>query len=83
MDTCVVTLATCSLNQFALDFQGNKDRILQAVAEAKAASATYLITPELSIPGKCALALSPLPSTKALLPLPRTHIHIETDLGSE
>ncbi|KNC46743.1 carbon nitrogen hydrolase/NAD synthase [Thecamonas trahens ATCC 50062] len=51
MDPTVVTVATCALNQFALDFTGNRDRILAAVAEAKAAGASYLITPELCIPG--------------------------------
>lgn len=47
----LVTLATCSLNQWALDFQGNADRILQSIREAKTAGASLRIGPELEITG--------------------------------
>ncbi|XP_072321147.1 glutamine-dependent NAD(+) synthetase-like [Eucyclogobius newberryi] len=46
-----VTLATCSLNQWALDFEGNLDRILQSVEVAKAKGAKYRLGPELEICG--------------------------------
>ena len=47
--TCV--LATSQLNQWSLDWDGNRDRILTAVLSAREAHATLLLTPELSIPG--------------------------------
>jgi NAD+ synthase (glutamine-hydrolysing) len=47
----LVTLTTCSLNQWALDFQGNADRILQSIKEAKAAGSSLRIGPELEITG--------------------------------
>jgi NAD+ synthase (glutamine-hydrolysing) len=47
----LVTLATCSLNQWALDFQGNAERILQSIKEAKAAGASLRVGPELEITG--------------------------------
>lgn len=47
----LVTLATCSLNQWALDFEGNAERILQSIREAKAAGASLRIGPELEITG--------------------------------
>eukprot|EP00357_Protocruzia_adherens_P036333 CAMPEP_0115031206 /NCGR_PEP_ID=MMETSP0216-20121206/38389_1 /TAXON_ID=223996 /ORGANISM="Protocruzia adherens, Strain Boccale" /LENGTH=38 /DNA_ID= /DNA_START= /DNA_END= /DNA_ORIENTATION= len=31
----VAVLATCNLNQWALDFEGNKKRILESIAIAK------------------------------------------------
>lgn len=46
-----ITVATCSLNQWALDFEGNRDRILQSILEAKAKHATLRVGPELEIPG--------------------------------
>ncbi|KAJ1882829.1 glutamine-dependent NAD(+) synthetase [Coemansia sp. RSA 1722] len=46
-----VTVATCALNQWALDFQGNKDRIVQSILEAKSQGARLRIGPELEIPG--------------------------------
>lgn len=46
-----VTLATCSLNQWALDFSGNLDRILQSIEIAKAKGAKYRLGPELEICG--------------------------------
>jgi NAD+ synthase (glutamine-hydrolysing) len=47
----LVTLTTCSLNQWALDFQGNADRILQSIKEAKATGSSLRIGPELEITG--------------------------------
>ncbi|KAF3421082.1 hypothetical protein E2986_00590 [Frieseomelitta varia] len=44
-----VTVAVCSLNQWALDFEGNSRRILQSIQEAKDAGATYRSGPELEI----------------------------------
>lgn len=47
----LVTLATCNLNQWALDFDGNLARIKQSIQQAKTAGATYRLGPELEIPG--------------------------------
>uniref|UniRef100_A0A8C6WYW7 Glutamine-dependent NAD(+) synthetase n=1 Tax=Neogobius melanostomus TaxID=47308 RepID=A0A8C6WYW7_9GOBI len=44
-----VTLATCSLNQWALDFEGNLERILKSVEIAKTKGAKYRLGPELEI----------------------------------
>uniref|UniRef100_A0A8C9X5I1 Glutamine-dependent NAD(+) synthetase n=1 Tax=Sander lucioperca TaxID=283035 RepID=A0A8C9X5I1_SANLU len=44
-----VTLATCSLNQWALDFEGNLERILKSIEIAKAHGAKYRLGPELEI----------------------------------
>ncbi|KAJ1675616.1 glutamine-dependent NAD(+) synthetase [Spiromyces aspiralis] len=44
-------VATCSLNQWALDFSGNLDRITQSILEAKQQGATLRIGSELEIPG--------------------------------
>ncbi|KAM4596990.1 glutamine-dependent NAD(+) synthetase isoform 1-T1 [Fundulus diaphanus] len=46
-----VTLATCSLNQWALDFEGNADRILKSIEIAKVNGAKYRLGPELEICG--------------------------------
>ncbi|KAJ1944719.1 glutamine-dependent NAD(+) synthetase, partial [Kickxella alabastrina] len=46
-----VTVATCALNQWALDFQGNYERITESIRQAKAAGAKLRIGPELEIPG--------------------------------
>ena len=46
-----VILATCSLNQWAMDFEGNMRRILSSIAEAKSRRATYRLGPELEITG--------------------------------
>lgn len=46
-----VTLATCSLNQWALDFEGNMERILKSISMAKAQGARYRLGPELEISG--------------------------------
>lgn len=45
------TLATCNLNQWALDFEGNRDRILESIREAKKHNAALRIGPELEICG--------------------------------
>uniref|UniRef100_A0A3Q4GF27 Glutamine-dependent NAD(+) synthetase n=1 Tax=Neolamprologus brichardi TaxID=32507 RepID=A0A3Q4GF27_NEOBR len=46
-----VTVATCCLNQWALDFEGNCERILRSIEEAKAHGAKYRLGPELEICG--------------------------------
>ncbi|XP_017275047.1 glutamine-dependent NAD(+) synthetase [Kryptolebias marmoratus] len=46
-----VTVATCSLNQWALDFEGNLERILKSIEIAKANGAKYRLGPELEICG--------------------------------
>lgn len=46
-----ITIATCSLNQWALDFEGNRDRILESILEAKKQGASLRVGPELEIPG--------------------------------
>lgn len=47
----LITVATCSLNNWALDLKGNKERIITASRQAKSKGAGLLITPELSITG--------------------------------
>ncbi|KDQ51052.1 hypothetical protein JAAARDRAFT_41517 [Jaapia argillacea MUCL 33604] len=47
----LITLATCSLNQWALDFQGNYERIMASIIIAKERGATLRVGPELEIPG--------------------------------
>ncbi len=44
-------LATCNLNQWALDFEGNLSRIKESIRQAKAAGAKYRLGPELEISG--------------------------------
>ncbi|CAG2061150.1 unnamed protein product [Timema podura] len=44
-----VTVAVCTLNQWALDFDGNLQRILQSIQEAKEAGASFRSGPELEI----------------------------------
>lgn len=44
-----VTIAASTLNQWALDFEGNLDRILQSILEAKELGATFRTGPELEI----------------------------------
>ncbi|PWY98312.1 putative QNS1-glutamine-dependent NAD synthetase [Testicularia cyperi] len=46
-----ITVSTCSLNQWALDFDGNRDRILQSIQLAKSAGSRLRVGPELEIPG--------------------------------
>lgn len=45
-----VTVACCTLNQWALDFEGNVARILQSVLEARELGAVYRTGPELEVP---------------------------------
>jgi len=47
----LATIATCQLNQWVLDFDGNRDRIIQAIVDAKKRGAKLILTPELCIPG--------------------------------
>jgi NAD+ synthase (glutamine-hydrolysing) len=47
----LVTLATCSLNQWVLDWIGNADRIIESVRRAKLAGAMLRVGPELEITG--------------------------------
>lgn len=47
----IVTIATCNLNQWAMDFTGNYTRILDAINQAKSKDARLIITPELSLSG--------------------------------
>ena len=47
----LVTVATCNLNQWALDFDGNEKRILQSCTEARNQGASYRLGPELEICG--------------------------------
>ncbi|KAF2725586.1 glutamine-dependent NAD(+) synthetase [Polychaeton citri CBS 116435] len=44
-------LATSQLNQWSLDYDGNRQRIIEAIKQAKAAGASIILTPELCIPG--------------------------------
>ncbi|AMD19745.1 HCL406Wp [Eremothecium sinecaudum] len=47
----LITLATCNLNQWALDFEGNRDRILESIRIAKSRNAKLRVGPELEITG--------------------------------
>eukprot|EP01147_Barroeca_monosierra_P004468 gene4468-6716_t len=47
----LITVATCSLNQWALDFTGNYQRILESIQEAKCEGAVFRLGPELEISG--------------------------------
>lgn len=44
-----ITVAAATLNQWALDFEGNRDRILQSILEAKEMGASFRTGPELEI----------------------------------
>jgi NAD+ synthase (glutamine-hydrolysing) len=44
-------IAHCSLNQSALDFEGNKNRIIKSIRKAKEMSCTYRAGQESEIPG--------------------------------
>ena len=46
-----VTVATCSLAQWSLDFDGNLRRILESIRISKEKGAKYRVGPELEIPG--------------------------------
>ncbi|KAJ1325913.1 NAD+ synthase (glutamine-hydrolyzing) [Microdochium nivale] len=47
----LVTVATCNLNQWALDFEGNTRRVIESIHKAKEAGATLRVGPELEICG--------------------------------
>ncbi|AAS54848.1 AGR358Wp [Eremothecium gossypii ATCC 10895] len=47
----LITLATCNLNQWALDFEGNRDRILESIRIAKEKNAKLRVGPELEVSG--------------------------------
>jgi NAD+ synthase (glutamine-hydrolysing) len=47
----VVTLATCALNQWALDFEGNHESIVESIRRAKAAKSAYRVGLELETCG--------------------------------
>lgn len=47
----LITVATCSLNQWALDFVGNTERIIESIRRAKEAGAMLRVGPELEITG--------------------------------
>ncbi|KAH9933494.1 glutamine-dependent NAD synthetase with GAT domain-containing protein [Fomitopsis serialis] len=47
----LITVATCSLNQWSLDFGGNLERILASIRIAKERGATLRVGPELEITG--------------------------------
>ncbi len=51
MGTSLMTVATCTLNQWALDFDGNLERIHESCKQAKEAGATYRLGPELEMCG--------------------------------
>ena len=44
-------IAVCTLNQFSLDFQGNLDRIVQSIKDAKHGGALLRVGPELEVSG--------------------------------
>lgn len=45
-----MTVAVTTLNQWALDFEGNMQRIMQSIIEARELGAVYRTGPELEIP---------------------------------
>ncbi|KAF2842686.1 glutamine-dependent NAD(+) synthetase [Patellaria atrata CBS 101060] len=47
----LVKLATCQLNQWVLDFEGNAARIIESIKHAKEQGATFRLGPELEITG--------------------------------
>ena len=47
----LATLATCNLNQWAMDFEGNLERIVASIQIAKEKGARYRVGPELEISG--------------------------------
>ncbi|XP_055587043.1 glutamine-dependent NAD(+) synthetase isoform X2 [Uranotaenia lowii] len=46
-----VTVAVATLNQWALDFEGNMSRIMESILEARELGATYRTGPELEVSG--------------------------------
>ena len=51
MSPPIAVVATCSLNQWVLDFEGNKRRILESIKIAKEKGCKYRLGPELEITG--------------------------------
>ena len=47
----LVTVATCNLRQWALDFEGNRDRVIESIRVAKEKGATLRTGPELELCG--------------------------------
>ena len=47
----IATIATCNLNQWALDFEGNCQRVIESIEIAKAEGARFRLGPELEITG--------------------------------
>jgi NAD+ synthase (glutamine-hydrolysing) len=47
----LATISSVTLNQFALDFEGNRSRILASVELAKQQGSRFRCGPELEIPG--------------------------------
>lgn len=47
----LATVAVCCLNQWALDFESNKRRIIESIEIAKQLGATYRSGPELEVCG--------------------------------
>ncbi|TVY45012.1 putative glutamine-dependent NAD(+) synthetase [Lachnellula occidentalis] len=47
----LTTLATCSLNQWAMDFIGNQKNIIESIRQAKEKGASMRVGPELEITG--------------------------------
>jgi NAD+ synthase (glutamine-hydrolysing) len=47
----VAVLATCNLNQWAMDFDGNLSRIRESLVRARAAGARFRVGPELEVTG--------------------------------
>jgi NAD+ synthase (glutamine-hydrolysing) len=45
------TVSTCTLNQWALDFDGNYERIRESILRAKSDGSHYRVGPELEISG--------------------------------
>jgi NAD+ synthase (glutamine-hydrolysing) len=48
---CHIDRLISSLNQWALDFEGNAERIIESIRQAKAAGASLRVGPELEITG--------------------------------
>jgi NAD+ synthase (glutamine-hydrolysing) len=51
MQPALATVATCNLDQWAMDFSGNLERIVSSLRAARAAGARYRLGPELEVPG--------------------------------
>jgi predicted amidohydrolase len=47
----LITVATCTLNQWALDFDGSLERVYDSCVQAKQAGAPYRLGPILEICG--------------------------------